>query len=782
MKNLNKILRKTFTLFLISILLLYSTVPALVIAEEPVPPTAPEAPVVNETPPENPAPPEIPQAPSQTASNDSPNDQSSPSETTDTNNSDNEQNTVQSQEDKDREAKKKAAGEAFIANYHNSTPGSTNPGTGTSSNGNVGDTTLATGNATNNGSSVTTGNNNLQSGNQSAGSATVGSNSHEGASISNSGNGAGSDNSGTSSSIVNNDTNQNNGAQVSNINNQSSTTGTNQSSFNNGNTILNSGDSNTSGTAITAVNTNADGVMVSEFNIADDHKGDIVLTADAYLANCISGCVHPAWVSNIGNGANSSNTANANSTSNSSTFQNNDASIGNNLTLAANSGNNDSSYNTGGNTTINTGDANISANSLTFANNNIAGNVVYGVVNIYGTLEGDIILPEYTVANPSAALTSSNSGNGANSSNATNIATENNNNTFQNNDATITNDLLINAETGNNDSSTNTDGTTTIKTGQTNVDANVLNVVNSNINGGTVWLVLINEAGKWFGQLLGQPEGQNYAGSDGTKFELSPEGQITASHDSGNTNVASNNANGAGSENNTSVSTTNNNTTSQNNDANINNSLNLSANTGGNSTDYNTGGNNIVNTGDANIIANMVNFVNNNIVGNGKLVVTVVNVFGSWLGDFVAPGQQKREKPNQLAQNTNTATNNAESTPNNNTTKVIPTPSVTQTNNGQVAGISQSVQKSITSDFKPNSVNGTKQITYVDGYKDAKTKVAGSNTNKLLADASFKYNSSDKTKAITINLAWLLVLAPIIILIIAGRYIIWSKFITKLRS
>jgi hypothetical protein len=68
------------------------------------------------------------------------------------------------------------------------------------------------------------------------------------------------------------------------------------------------------------------------------------------------------------------------------------------------------------------------------------------------------------------------------------------------------------------------------------------------------------------------------------------------------------------------------------------NNVNLSANTGGNRASYNTGGDSSITTGDANIIANIVNFVNNNIVGGGNLFVNIVNVFGSWIGDFVTPG------------------------------------------------------------------------------------------------------------------------------------------------
>jgi hypothetical protein len=79
--------------------------------------------------------------------------------------------------------------------------------------------------------------------------------------------------------------------------------------------------------------------------------------------------------------------------------------------------------------------------------------------------------------------------------------------------------------------------------------------------------------------------------------------------------------------------------------------LDLSANTGRNSTNDNTNGNNDIETGDAAIVANLVNFVNNNITGGGKLFVTVVNVFGSWLGDFVGPGHEKEEELAQTNSN-----------------------------------------------------------------------------------------------------------------------------------
>src|SRR5690606_9295768 len=119
--------------------------------------------------------------------------------------------------------------------------------------------------------------------------------------------------------------------------------------------------------------------------------------------------------------------------------------------------------------------------------------------------------------------------------------------------------------------------------------------------------------------------------------------------------TAGNNNNGAGSNNTAHASQDTHNSTTQTNTANINNSLDLSANTGNNDTSFNTGGDSNITTGDATIIANIVNFVNNNIVGDGKLVVTVVNVFGSWLGDLVTPGSEKETDLAQAPKENTTA-------------------------------------------------------------------------------------------------------------------------------
>jgi hypothetical protein len=630
---------------------------------------------------------------------------------------------------------------------------------GSSASGNAGETSLATGDGNNSATVATSGNTNT-----SVSPSSFSEIGDESSVVLNDENGSGSANTGTASSTVVDSTNQNNSALVGSSLNQGTTTGESSASFNVGDTNLTTGNANTSGTAITSVNTNMDGVMVSEFNVIDNHKGDIILSDAALLQNCISGCPGGAGTAtNVGNGADTTNnsTSTANTTDN--TNQNNTAGVGNNMTLDANSGDNKASFNGNGDTTLTTGDANISANSLTFANNNLSGNVTYAVVNIYGDLEGDIVLPEFTAWDAGAnGTTATNTNNDASSTNNAIANSANTDNTFQNNDATIANTLVLDTNTGENDASANTGGDTTIKTGNTNIDANVLNVANSNLDGGTWYLVLVNVAGRWIGRLIGSPEGSTMAGSEGTEFEIGSDGAISASLG------AVNDGNGAGSENNATATSTNTSNTTQNNTANINNTLNLSANTGGNSTSYNTGGDSTINTGNANIIANLVNFVNNNITGGGRLVVTVINVFGSWLGDFVGPGQTKN-----VNNNTQVATGGVQNVaPADNQDNGASTENVGSASTSIGDTITTSVSKAAAASFRQMAIVGNSSNNVIsENLDNAPQKVAGISTDKG--------ESVTKKNNITINLAWLLMAVPVVGAIVVTRKLARVKLFAK---
>lgn len=603
---------------------------------------------------------------------------------------------------------------------------------GTVSNGNVGNTDISTGDGSNTASVSNFANNNVSLG--CCSSASVG--------VVNNGNGANSSNDGTVAVDADNNTTQNNSASVITNLDQATLTGENSASENTGgNSTINTGDANTTGTVITGINSNFDGVMLSEFNVVDDHIGDIVLD---FAASCIIGCGGPgAAVSNTNNGSDSTNTGFITTDTDNTTTQNNNGNLENNLDLFSNSGDNVTNDNTGGNNVINTGDANVAANVLSFVNNNIAGNIVLGVVNIFGDLIGDIILPQSEVDKlfgNGAEYTAANTGNGTESTNNASILATDESNTFQVNDANIQNNLVMGGTTGGNSTSANTGGNSSITTGNTTLDAQILNIANSNIVGGNWWLVIVNEAGKWVGKLLGSPDGSHMAGSAGTEFRVEENGEITAV----------NSGNGADSTNNATVNSNTSNTVVQNNDANIVNNVNLFANTGGNEASRNTGGNSHITTGDARVIANIINFVNNNITGGGKIMVTVVNVFGSWLGDFVAPGQTKRSvtaTADQTVKESNNATSSNSNSESNNSSFS------SNSDGGTVPSHSSSGNLFVNSEGE-QAVQGV----YANWSRSDNNEGLVASVSKAKANFA-KINPKPETTVI--NLAWLLFLLPI---------------------
>ncbi|MEM4736649.1 MAG: hypothetical protein QXD41_02140, partial [Nitrososphaeria archaeon] len=521
------------------------------------------------------------------------------------------------------------------------------------------------------------------------------------------------------------------------------------------------GDANTTGTIFNNINSNLAGVTVSEFNIEDDHRGDYVLD---FAANCVANCGSSATsVANINNGSGSTNTATSNTTNNDSTSQTNNGTVINDMILVANSGDNTASFNTGGNSSIVTGDANVAANILNFVNNNLAGNVLLGVVNIFGDLIGDIILPDNPCSICSQSNTAvANANNGSGSTNTASVTTNNAENQFQSNDATIENNLVFNANTGGNSTSFNTGGDSSVTTGSSNINAQVLNIANTNLSSGDWWLVIVNKAGQWIGQILGAPQGTTVAGSAGTHFFVDEYGQITAI----NANNGSNSVNSAA------ANISNKSTITQNNSAHVVNNINLSANTGNNKSSFNTGGNSSIVTGDAKIVANIINFVNNNIVGSGRLVVTFVNVFGNWIGDFVTPGQKKQHQNDQTATNSQNNSNHAgrggldQQQLNQGNTATSSNESNTQKSNSDSSPTPQNAV--IASSTTPANETVDSGIVFATSNSSdtSLALVKGATSNNP------EYVNSSRNK-IRINLAWLVVIIPLT----AGVYLLKKKII-----
>lgn len=761
MKYIIKKIKKFTVLFLIFAIIFVRVLPVSAI-EIPTAPITPTAPAVEQNAPQTPTAPVAPFV--STINNPDASNNSSPAD--DQNLSSNTHPQNQDAQTSQDTSSNPTSNESVNSNTQSQTTETANGDsqqpdnlTGTTSNGNSNDTTIQTGNATNGAFIITTGNNNMSSNTDQTQNNINASSSENGANSTN------NSNVNDSSASI---TTQNNSVEVANNLEQTITTGQNSASLNTGgDSTIKTGDANTTGTLITSANTNLDGVMVSEFNVADDYNGDIILD---FAANCISDCSNAdISVQNTNNGSDSQNSTSIENISDNTTFQNNDGTVENDMVLKSDSGKNIANKNTNGDTYIETGDANISASALTFLNNNIAGKIIIGIVNIFGNLVGDIILPEGTLQSNQDIINASNTNNGEGSKTSANITNTTSENTFQNNDATIENNLTFYALTGDNQVSKNTGGDFYINTGEASVETKTVNIANSNTDGGNIWLVIVNEAGKWIGKILGAPEGSSIA-SGNMQFSVDEQGSVTAT----------NSENGENSNNSSNISNSSEKTATQTNEGKIVNNLNFYANTGGNQANYNTGGDSVIKTGDAKIIANIINFVNNNITGNGNLVVTVVNVFGSWIGDLLPPGTKKENNNQQESASSNKTTGEMPSSQSNESSNPV---NNTQNNKSETTNITAAQNTSQIIDNSNNSKasNYSRKSSYENNqnnnYKQGSLEsiVAGIKTNNenvkgnIENSVNFVKNKAKQASILRINFAWLILALPPISLIILIR-------------
>lgn len=328
----------------------------------------------------------------------------------------------------------------------------------------------------------------------------------------------------------------------------------------------------TSGNAISAATimnnvnssmTNADNKQAASFvsNVMGDVNGDIMLQPMLLKAMLE---------------ANAANT---------STTTTNNAGLTNNISLSANSGDATVSGNTSaGNAT--TGSANTVANVVNVINSLVAANQSFmGTINIYGNLNGDILIapdfiPQLLATNGQAPTNSS--------------ATVTDNST-----QSVVNNIALAAKTGAAVVSGNTiAGSAT--TGNATTNTVIFNLTNHAIVASDSLLVFINVLGRWVGVIVDAPTGATAAaiGDGVTSNSVSPSLTVNAT----------NNA----------LLTNNIDLTSQSGDATVSHNT-----TGGNAT-----------TGNATASANVANITGSQIGLSGWFGVLFINVFGSWLGSF----------------------------------------------------------------------------------------------------------------------------------------------------
>ncbi len=167
----------------------------------------------------------------------------------------------------------------------------------------------------------------------------------------------------------------------------------------------------------------------------------------------------------------------------------------------------------------------------------------------------------------------------------------------------IQNFLSANANTGGN-SISYVSGDALIKTGEAVANSNAVNFVNTNIVRNNWFLLIINNAGSWVGQVFNwNEEGQKLVYE--YNFSSSEEDPDNAKH----------------------LSVYNFNSAEE-----IKNYIFASANTGGNNIE--TAGGAEISTGDASARASIFNFINTNIIGNNWFF-GIVNNAGNWTGNLI---------------------------------------------------------------------------------------------------------------------------------------------------
>jgi hypothetical protein len=432
-----------------------------------------------------------------------------------------------------------------------------------------------------------------------------------------------------------------------------SISGQNTSSYNTGAGTVKTGNAVADLSLLSSLNTNVTGTGgLKTFNIYDTHIGDLVFSMNDFKdgVQFVSGNPNSSYqqasnnvVENSTTGPDSQNNTSSSDSQNNSVSNNNKGVLTNDIVINAQTGGNNTVKNTGSGA-IETGNATAIGTLINFLNTNlVVDEWGIAVVNIFGKLIGDIVLPQNSLASNSQQQANSNQivNNSATGSDSKNSANSSNQTTavFSNyNKADVINNVEIAAVTGGNDASYNT-GPGAVTDGDATVSTQLTTVANTNViaEEETFWVVLVNKLGHWVGSIIGQESGETIASNlildNPEQLGSTPEFQ-----------TASNAVTGPDSDN-TAVSSdqTTTEVNNQNQGAIVNN-IKVIADTGQNSGSYNTLGGDI-NAGEAQAGVSLVNFINTNLVGK-KFVVLVVNVLGEWLGDVVPPGEeQKNENP-----------------------------------------------------------------------------------------------------------------------------------------
>ena len=359
-------------------------------------------------------------------------------------------------------------------------------------------------------------------------------------------------------------------------------------------------------------------------NIFGDRTGDIRIVPEnsGTEGQTIGGLTPGMLAMNDNTGPDSTNTATQTQDNDVKVKSSLDAAINNNINALAKSGSATVADNTeGGNAT--TGDATVNINILNMINSAInAGGSFFGMLNIFGNLNGDILFPDGFLDGIFGAPGTSQQGNTSLTNANTGPDSQNTTSSTTTNNADINNDVSSlfnnNINTAAQSGSANVSGNTAAgnaSTGDAVVRNNLFNLVNATLFSNNAVLVLVNVMGSWVGHIMQLPQ------SNGSTGALLTGGQKVAQ----NTNT------GPGSTN-TATTDSNNNLEIDNTVKGvINNNITAGAVSGDAAVNNNTQGGN-ASSGDAMVATNVANIFGSSLNLSNWFGVLVINVFGDWKG------------------------------------------------------------------------------------------------------------------------------------------------------
>ncbi len=351
-------------------------------------------------------------------------------------------------------------------------------------------------------------------------------------------------------------------------------------------------------------------------NLFGDQTGDIMLKPSQTVTGGGGGLGSSASVNGTGSGL--TNQANVDNSNNVDVNAQNSGSITNNVDLAAQSGEAVASRNTSAGN-VQSGDAYAEVNIMNLINSFISsGSSFFGILNIFGNLNGDILFPDGFL---NALLGSGSSGGGNNatvgdtgqgSTNQAGVTNDNTANITNNAQYGINNNVKTTAESGAATSDANT-AAGNAKTGEASTTNGLFNLVNSRIFGENAVLVIVNVMGRWVGSIMNLP------GTGSTQSALLTGGATVT-----NTGAGSNNQAGV----------TNNNTANINQSSvgTITNNVKVDAQSGDATATQNTKVGD-VQSGKAKAVSSVANIVNSALSVSHWFGVLIINVFGDWFGD-----------------------------------------------------------------------------------------------------------------------------------------------------